>query len=151
MALEPYREAHVEGFVVRWVKAPCLNPLCDEGVHRHGIVSVNGGPWVTGLHLAGDDRCEEGVEPLLLEVEDVLLRQALAFGCEEWAGVTAQEIHRQVATVAALPGEAAGFMFECSVEQLRRLRLVCKRGAMSDALEVCGRYGVDVGGWDGRG
>ena len=149
--LDPYREAQVANMVVRWVTAPCLNPLCDEGVHRHGLVSVDGGPWVTGLHLAADDRDEEDVEPLLLDVEDVVLRQALAFGCEEWAGVTPAEIHRQVATVAAMPGPAAAFMFDCSVEQLRRLRLVCKRGAMSDALEVCGRYGVDSGGWDGRG
>ena len=49
MALEPYREAHVEGFVVRWVLAPCLNPLCDEGVNRHGIVSVNGDSSSTSI------------------------------------------------------------------------------------------------------
>ena len=148
--LEPYREAHVEGFVVRWVRVSCLNPECTAGLHRHGMVSLDGSPWVTGLSLAGDERSEEDVEPLLLEVEDVLFRQAIAFGCE-WEEVTSPEIHRQVMTVAALPGPAASFMFDCEVAQLRRLRTVCKRGAMSGALELCGMFGVDSGGWDGRG
>lgn len=150
--LEPYRESHLEGFVIRWVRVPCLNPLCETGLHRHGIVSLDGGPWITGLHMGDDDvRAEEDVEPLLLDVEDVLFRQAIAFGCKEWEEVTVAEIHRQVATVAMLPGPAASFMFECELEQLHRLRLVCKRGAMSGALEVCGMFGVDTGGWDGRG
>lgn len=143
-AVRVARETELGRSVVRWLNVPCMNPLCSVREHRRGMVSVDGGPWVVGL-LLPDAMDFEEAEEALLEAEDLLQRQGVAFGCD-WSRVKVPEIRRQLLTIEVLPGEAARYMRDCELEALKGLRKVCKRGDMSEALRLCGTVGVDVGG-----
>lgn len=149
VGLEPFRVAHHESCEVRWLLLPCLNSLCRIRRHRHGIVSVDGGPWVVGLYPTDHDDVED-CEAAMLEDLDVVVRQALAFGVDEWERVTAKEVHSQMVVVETLPEPAAHYLLDCPMGSLHALRRFVQRGSMAAALECCGRFGYDEGGEDGR-
>lgn len=148
MVLEPFREVEIEDIRLRWVLLPCINPLCRIRRHRHGVASVDGGPWVMAAYPLDTDDVAEA-EEMLLEDRDVIVRQAVAFGVREWERVTAKEVHSQMVTVETLSQEAVEYLLDCPMDQLVLLRGLCQRGAMAPALEVCGRFGYDEGGTDG--
>lgn len=148
VGLEPFRVAHHESCEVRWLLLPCLNSLCRIRRHRHGIVSVDGGPWVVGLYPTDHDDVED-CEAAMLEDLDVVVRQALAFGVDEWERVTAKEVHSQMVTVETLGQEGVEYLLDCPLADLVTLRAFCQRGAMAPALECLGRFGFNEGGNDG--
>ena len=149
-ALEPFREVTVEDVVLRWVLAPCINPLCRVRRHRHGVASVDGGPWVVALDPLDTDDVED-CEAQLLDDRDVIQRQAIAFGVKEWERVTSKEVHSQMVTVETLGQEGVEYLLDCPLADLVTLRAFCQRGAMAPALEACGRFGFNEGGTDGPG
>lgn len=148
VGLEPFREVVVEDCVVRWLLLPCLNPMCRIRRHRHGLVSIDGGPWVVGLYPSDYDDVEE-CEAAMLEDRDVMVRQAIAFGVDEWERVTAKEVHSQMVVVETLCEEAAEFLLDVPLDDLHALRRYVQRGSMAAALECCGRFGFNRGGEDG--
>lgn len=147
VGLDPFREVVVEDCVVRWLLLPCVNPFCTRGRHRYGMVSVDGGLWVLGLYPSDHDDVEEHEEQVP-DDRDAMMRQALVFGVE-WDRVSAKVVHRQHAAIETLAYEGAVYLLGAPVDNLLRLRGICRGGAMVELLELCGRFGFNEGGRDG--